>query len=277
MSYDLMFSAGPGKKLDKKSFANYFRERPNYQVNKRQVVYQNEDTGVYFIFDEPDHGVVAFNLNYFRPHTFGLEAAPELEQFAQAFDAVVADPQGETAEEGPFSQAAFLDGWNAGNQFAYRAMLKERTEPVRTWRSEKIQQTWEWNYSRQTEQERVGENMFVPGIFALDVNGEVLSVAIWPPDCAILLPAVDAVLVPLAQSGKQSEELAVVRWDEVLPVVQAHQEQAPGLVRYQLAFEQWPADITEFLQRERATMEGTNGVSFDELLDEELVEAAREK
>jgi len=117
----------------------------------------------------------------------------------------------------------------------------------------------------------------VPGIFALDVNGDVLSVAIWPPDCAILLPAVDAVLVPLAQSGKQSEELAVVRWNEVQPVVQAHQGQVPGLARYHLAFEQWPADIAAFLQLERTPMEGTNGVSFDELLDEELVEAAREQ
>lgn len=275
MSYDLMFSAGPGKKLDKKSFAAYFRERPNYQVNKGQVIYQNEDTGIYFIFDEPDDGVAAFNLNYFRPHTFGLEAAPELEQFAQAFCAIVADPQGETAEEGPFSRAAFLDGWNAGNQFAYRAMLKERTEPVRTWPSQKIRQTWEWNYSRQAEQARAGESMFVPGIFALDVNGEVLSVAIWPPDCAILLPAVDAVLVPLAQSGKQSEELAVVGWEEVLPLVQPYQEESSSLTRYRLAFEQWPNEIAEFLQRERAPMEGTSGVAFDELLDQELVDAAR--
>jgi len=27
---------------------------------------------------------------------------------------------------------------------------------VRTWPSEKIQQTWEWNYSREAEQARVG-------------------------------------------------------------------------------------------------------------------------
>jgi hypothetical protein len=277
MSYDLMFSAGPGKKLDKKSFAAYFRDRRNYQAGKGQAIYQNEDTGVYFIFDEPDQGVVAFNLNYFRPHTFGLEAAPELEQFAQAFDALVADPQGEAEEEGPFSREAFLRGWNAGNQFGYRAMLKERTEPVRTWPSQKIHLAWEWNYSRPEEQARMGENIFVPGIFALEANGEVLSVAIWPPDCAILLPSVDAVLVPLTQSGKPGEDLAVVRWDEVLPVVQPYQEENSSLARYRLVFEQWPAEIAGFLQRERAPMEGTNGVPFDELLDQELVEAASGK
>jgi hypothetical protein len=51
MSYDLMFEAGRGKKLDKKTFAAHFRNRRNYKVENGQAVYQNEDTGVYFIFD----------------------------------------------------------------------------------------------------------------------------------------------------------------------------------------------------------------------------------
>src|SRR6516162_652488 len=111
MSYDLMFSAGNGKKLDKKAFKAYFRDRRNYQLGEGQAIYQNEDTGVYFIFDEPDNGVVAFNLNYFRPHIFGLEAAPELEQFAEAFAAIVTDPQGEIEDPGTFRREPFLRGW----------------------------------------------------------------------------------------------------------------------------------------------------------------------
>lgn len=275
MSYDLMFSAGNGKKLDKKSFKAYFGKRRNYELGKGQAIYQNEDTGVYFIFDEPDDGVVAFNLNYFRPHVFGLEAAAELEAFAEAFAAVVGDPQGEMEDQGPFSREAFLRGWNAGNQFAYRAMLKEQTEPVRTWASQRIGQVWEWNYLRAAEQERVGENVFVPAIFILESASEILSVAIWPPGCAILLPFVDAVLVPLAQDGKESEELALVRWDEVQPVVEAYQEQSAGLPRYSLVFEDWPTELAEFLTRERTAMQGTNGISTDQLLDEELVNATR--
>jgi hypothetical protein len=274
MSYDLMFMAGAGKTLDKKTFAAYFRNRRNYEVAKGQAIYQNEDTGVYFILDEPDDGVVAFNLNYFRPHVFGLEAASELEEFAGAFAAVVGDPQGEIADQGPFSSEGFLRGWNAGNQFAYRAMLKEQTDPVRTWPSQRIREVWEWNYLRATEQERVGESMFVPAIFVLESGGEILSVAIWPPGCAILLPAVDAVLVPCAQEGKQSEELALVRWDEVLPVVQSYQEESQGLPRYRLAFEEWPGEIAEFLAKSREPMHGTNGVPLDQLLDKELVSEA---
>jgi len=56
MSYDLFFEAGPGKKLDRKSFQAHFKSRANYQVGNGQAIYRNEDTGVYFIFDEPGRG-----------------------------------------------------------------------------------------------------------------------------------------------------------------------------------------------------------------------------
>jgi hypothetical protein len=61
MSYDLYIEAGNGKSLDKKLFAAWFRRRANYQVGKGQALYQNEDTGVYFIFDEPNGGLVAMS------------------------------------------------------------------------------------------------------------------------------------------------------------------------------------------------------------------------
>jgi len=271
-----MFAAGPGKKIEKKAFRAYFHDRANYQAGQGQALYQNEDTGVYFIFDEPEDGAVAFNLNYFRPHVFGLEAAPELEQFAQAFGATVTDPQDEMGEEGVFTREGFLRGWDAGNAFAYRSMLKEQDDPVYTWPSERIQQVWEWNYARRSEQERLGEDLFVPAIFAVEINSELLSVAIWPPDCPILLPAVDAVLVPVAQSGTESEDTALVRSDELLPLLSPYQEQREGVgvVAYRLAFEQWPPDLADFLGRARTKVENLNGIAMDQILDRELVQQA---
>src|SRR6266481_1930677 len=102
VSYDLYFTANSGEKIEKKAFAAHFNGRRNYKVSKKQAVYQNEDTGVYFIFDAPDDGVVAFNLNYFRPHIFGLEAAPELEIFATTLELTAGDPQGEIEDDVPF-------------------------------------------------------------------------------------------------------------------------------------------------------------------------------
>src|SRR5688500_8391529 len=116
MSYDLFFEAGAGKKLDKKSFAAHFRARRHYEVDNGQAIYQNENTGVYFILDEPEDGVVAMNLNLYRPHTFGLEAVVEIEAFAKAFDATVVDPQRD-AEPGPFEREPFLRSYNEANRF----------------------------------------------------------------------------------------------------------------------------------------------------------------
>lgn len=274
MSYDLFFTANSGKKIDKKAFAAHFGGRRNYEVNKKQAVYQNEDTGVCFMFDAPEDGAVAFNLNYFRPHVFGLEAAPELEIFATTLGLTPGDPQGEIEDGAPFTREAFLRGWNAGNEFAYRAMLKEQSEPVRTWPARKIEQVWEWNYIRPSEEEeRIRDDLFVPGIFAVEINGVVSSVAIWPPQCPILLPAVDAVLVPCEQK-EDNDDTAFVTWDEIAPLLGAYKETGSGLTRYRIPFEQWSAELTEFLGQRRERIGELKGVGLDEILDQELVERA---
>ena len=275
MSYDLFFTANSGKKIDKKAFAAHFSGRRNYEVNKKQAVYQNEDTGVYFIFDAPDSdGVVAFNLNYFRPHVFGLEAAPELELFVATLDLTTGDPQGEMEDGAPFTREAFLRGWNGGNEFAYHSMLKEQSAPIHTWPARKIQHIWDWNYARPTEEEeRVRDELFVPGIFAVEINGVASSVVIWPPQCPIYLPAVDAVLVPCAQT-EENEDMALVSWDEISPLLDAYEEQSSSLTRYRIPFEQWSADLTAFFSVKREPVGELKGIGLDEILDQELVEQA---
>src|SRR5690349_4007908 len=100
MSYDLYFLRRPEQAaLSREEFSAYFANRPNYTVQGSQAWYANEDTGVYFSFgfgdgsdgveDEPEEDLepppdeltstgLSFNINYFRPHFFGLEAEPEL-------------------------------------------------------------------------------------------------------------------------------------------------------------------------------------------------------
>jgi hypothetical protein len=274
MSYDLYFQAGAGKKLDKKSFAAYFRARPHYEVANGQAVYQNEDTGVYFIFDEPDDGIVAMNLNLFRPHTFGLEAAREIEPFANAFNAMASDPQQESGDEKPFSREAFLKAYNESNEFAYRAMLAEQ-ERVHTWPSRRIRDVWKWNYTRPSDEEQEKAGFFVPGIFAADLNDKLQSLAIWPPLCAIVLPEVDQVMVPLTQN-ESAEEMAIVPWSEVLPVAKKYQEPSEGIPRYRINNEpEFPPAVAAFLNLKRKPMSQLTGVALDEILDREVVEAAR--
>ena len=95
MSYDL-FLKSDSSALTAEQFASYFSRRDCYTADKTRASYENEDTGVYFVFyyggdDEDDS--VAFNLNYFRPHFFGLEAAPELAEFVTTFNLSIGDPQ----------------------------------------------------------------------------------------------------------------------------------------------------------------------------------------
>jgi hypothetical protein len=93
VSYDLYFEPRSGA-LDLHEIAAYFSSRPNYEVNPTQAWYQNEETGVYFVFEmqsrEETEGTeyypVALNINYFRPSYFIEEAEPEITAFIRMFD-----------------------------------------------------------------------------------------------------------------------------------------------------------------------------------------------
>lgn len=96
MSYDLFFTFP--KPTQRSVVEKYFASRPHYQING-SVVYQSQDTGVYFVFefrsDTDDHQLVgaSLNLNYFRPHIFGLEAEQEIRAFVECFQPSIEDPQ----------------------------------------------------------------------------------------------------------------------------------------------------------------------------------------
>src|SRR5579872_2020750 len=120
MSYDLYFRSRSAAAASP-DFPAWFRAREHYQVNQAHAVYFNRRTGVYFEFcyneefDEADGGTqsekpllpVSFNLNFVRPHTFALEAEPEVAQFVKHFDLTVLDPQIDGMGEGDYSSEGF--------------------------------------------------------------------------------------------------------------------------------------------------------------------------
>src|ERR1700748_2239128 len=120
MSYDLFFQVrDQASAPDAKAVAAYFESRKNYQVSEQQAIYQNDTTGVYFVFDVgeaegvemPNPAPVSLNLNYFRPHIFGLEAEPEVRALVEHFNFLVSDPQVGGMGEGEYSAEGFLSGW----------------------------------------------------------------------------------------------------------------------------------------------------------------------
>jgi hypothetical protein len=296
MSYDLFFrSPVPGQSLSHDEFVRYFDGRPRYEMQESQAWYSNEDTGVYFAFEHGDQAddsdsegesegelsPVAFNLNYFRPHAFGLEAEPEVAAFVDAFDLTVHDPQMSGMGDAEYSRDGFLRGWNAGNEFAHRALLAQNpTHPYLTLPASQIETYWRWNFERDERQEQVGEAGFVPRIFFFDFDGEVKTGAAWGDGIAILLPTVDLVLVPrklLAPRGlfRAREDIVVFTWSELEPILE-HFPRVPGeLVAYELFYDAAPVEIERLIRDRPRTTEKLKGVAFDQVLDQELIERAK--
>jgi hypothetical protein len=147
---------------------------------------------------------VSFNINYFRPSIFGLEAAPELAAFVEAFAWDIEDPQSEGMGDGPFSVEGFLRGWNAGNRFGYRAFLghaeTEESLPRLSLPAELHRNIWRWNRAREAYMDFTGtiemSAGFAPTVFLLQPEGEqrVVSAAIWAEAMSCAMPEVDVVL-----------------------------------------------------------------------------------
>jgi hypothetical protein len=206
MSYDLFFARRDGGELPLEEFANYFDHRPRWEARGEQAWYANQDTGVYFSIDHGDEGessdddfriVAAFNLNFFRPHYFGLEAAPEVQAFVEAFDLLVDDPQIDGAGRSPFSRDGMLSGWNHGNRQGYRILLDKPAEDygARLMPTADLDRHWRWNLAREATQARWGERLFVPKVAFHLHEGTVRSTVVWTDGIPCLLPVVDTILI----------------------------------------------------------------------------------
>ncbi len=193
MSYDLYLYPDA---FDADAIAAWFAGRSHYKDD----LYSNDETGVYFtvhIDENPEQGedsegpngpCVAFSINYFRPHTFGLEAELEVAAFLARFPSRINDPQ--RMGDGPYSREGFLEGWNHGNLTAFKVMAKQgiprpaSADPVR------IEAAWAWNYSRAQLQAEAGEGLFVPKIvWVLPTPGAAPEPAItWTFGVATIIP-----------------------------------------------------------------------------------------
>jgi hypothetical protein len=228
MSYDLYFRSQRPPTVD--AIKAYFREQPRFVIHDRRAGYENEDTGVYFGFDftdehKPGDAPVAFNINYYRSHVFGLEAEPVLTAFIAEFELGIHDPQSQGMGDGPYSPEGFLRGWNAGNRFGYRAIVghAEATPPFMLPQA-RVEGMWRWNYGKDQASEHmldlIGEAppCFVPTVMPIQTGEtEVKTLVIWDAQMAIAIPDVDLVLT-LDDAG----EAIVVPTSDALGIVEVH-------------------------------------------------------
>jgi hypothetical protein len=249
MSFDLtLFPRAGQPPLDRAAFLNSFDDENLHEQNDNTVNYDNRDTGVYFRFTwyagaaEADkhegtareQPYVHFNMNYNRPHTFGLEAVRVLEQVIANFDLVVSDPQRDGMGEGEFTPAGFLRSWNSGNRFAFSALRQLRAQGEMSLQANLSLPMalnaayWRWNYFRKElcddlcDLELIG--VYVPPVWFCREGDQVKSFALYPNLVPSALPRVDYVMLlrnelsePFA--AHSNETPAWVRWEDLLPVV----------------------------------------------------------
>lgn len=296
MSYDLFFrSRLPGVGFSQEDFTNYFGNRPRYELNESQAWYKHKNSGVYFVFefnesqdnpdeeDEVDSSLipVAFNLNYIRPHPFGLEAEIEVAAFVKAFDLTVSDPQMSGMGEGEYSEDGFLRGWNAGNEFGYRATFsRDPLQAVHTLSSARIEACWRWNFDSERRQDELGDDVFVPRILFFNQSGEVQTGAAWGDGIPILLPVVDLVLVPRHRLAPQKwfrskDDIVVFTWAELASLTQHFRKLTGDPDAYELFYESTPPEIEQAIRQKQPPKELPKGIAFDHILNRELVEQAR--
>lgn len=285
MSYDLCFKPRAGV-VDQRKIAAYFSSRPNYKVDPLQAWYQNEDTGVYFVFEMQsekqtegtDNYPVALNINYFRPSYFIQEAEPEVTAFVRKFDMVVLDPQMHGMGEGEYNPELLKSGWNYGNDFGHSALLRDpkNQKTVTSLPSAVLFNVWSWNLRRQRLQSNLGESKFVPRVIFIQLDGAVKTAAIWPDGIPIAVPDVDYLIVPRKELAPRRlfgrvEDRTVVALKDALPILQKHgTADADGTLV--LNYDAPTDEIARYVASLPVDEREVKGLAADQVLDRELVE-----
>ncbi len=277
MSYDLFLDTDTVG-ISREQFRQYFSGRSWYTLTKKQAYYENQDTGVYFHFDYAKGEVypVAFHLNYFRPHFFGLEAAHELTAFVHHFDCSILDPQQNGMKEGPYSVDGFLRGWNTGNQSGVQSLMSNRQRPTNyVCTTMELERVWNWNYRRKERQEGFGVELFVPKIMFMKGDQRAKTAVIWPDGCPIALPKVDVVIMVRDELSSQpyavqSREITLVDWSLVQPQVEAYADSSEGY--YHLCYADVPQSLANFIRQQPIVPHHQElSLQYDDVLNAEWI------
>jgi hypothetical protein len=294
MSHDLYFLRRDeaARELTWTEVRDYFAARPHYETADGEARYYNEATGVYFQFDwddeapadEPEgdssaslpRAPVVFNMNYFRPHIFGLEAEPEVRAFVEHFGLL---PDQGLSEEGlaEFRGDRFLAGWNRGNQLACEMVLGMGPDSgtYYTLPKARIESIWRWNYSRDARQEELTEDIFIPRIMFLNLRGKARSMCSWPNGMSILLPQVDLVYVGREMLDSKLGD-ALIPWSRLAELVETYEAVREPLLYYRLDYDEPPPELVDLLVEQPALKGplGRIGVPIEQILDAELMTQA---
>ena len=285
MSYDLYFTSPP---ISREDFRGYFLKRPCYELHGNQAIYQNKDTGVYFLFEysEPKPGddeavrhVAMFNINYYRPHYFILEAQLEVTKLVKRFGFAVHDPQMHGMGDGPYTPEGLLGGWNHGNEFGYSAILDGPNTPatIHTRPAAELEKIWRWNFRRNEYNKELGKDIFIPRIMFALAGAELFSFCVWPDAISTLIPKVDRLLIPRDEFAPKpwfkakTKDTCLIRLSEALPLLERYKVSAYDLEAYELPSPVTPPEVKKFVTGLKPVAAMPQSIAMDQVLNRELV------
>ncbi len=214
MSYDLYFYKQKGTNLSENQIAKYLTDNlVSVNENANQWFYENEDTEVYYSFDqnEPeddpesielyesftdfDNTHFSFNLNFMRPSFFGLEAFQFIEKLLTDLNLFVLNPQADFENPYKPTKNELFDNWNKTNLWASIDHFKEMESSYL--QADKSNEIWDYNFNRSRLQKQLGEQYFVPKIFFFKTkkSNEVVTVTTWTEHIPIVIPPADYFLL----------------------------------------------------------------------------------
>jgi hypothetical protein len=231
--------------------------------------------------EDPDeeHLPISFNINYFRPSYFILEAELEVTAFVRQFDLLVFDPQMDGMEGDEYQSHLLIKGWNCGNEFAFASFLRKRkaARELATLPAATLMDYWRWNRGRAERQAQVGDTKSIPRIAFVRVGGEARGAAFWPDGgVPTVIPHVAYLIVDQEKIGSErqpgEENHALVAWEVARSLLERYHfiETDNSFVLDDGA--QPPSDLARSIRSLPAYTGEFAPLSADEVLDRELVE-----
>jgi hypothetical protein len=145
MGYDLFFRSP--KAVSPETILAWLAGQPHAEVHPDAVLFDNTLTGVHFTFQLRGDALPSFHAPYGRAAFFGKEAALFLTSFVSKFGLSVSDPQTHGMGDGEYSIDGFLKGWNAGNEWAHRAFVRDHPEQPDAPSLPKALNDWGWAWN----------------------------------------------------------------------------------------------------------------------------------
>lgn len=231
MSYDLYFYTKTEDAISKSDIEAYINMLPHVeQEADNEWVYINEDTGVYGTFmytqpskdDQVEDGFsftnFSFNINLIRPQFFGKECFDMVDKLTADIGLYVLNPQTEEAPK-QFAPGELGTDWQTTNDRIAAMQFDEFNlnylDPVIS------NDLWAFNFNRQSLQKQLGDYYFVPEVFYLAKDGEVVTLCVWSEHMAFALPSVDYVFIQrkIKKWFRTKTEEGLIAYDDLLSVL----------------------------------------------------------